>query len=252
MDQKEALKNYCLRLADNSLILGHRLSEWCGHGPILEEDLALINTSLDKIGQARFLYQYVAELTGGGKTEDDFAYMRNEREFMNTQLVEQPNGDYAFTIVRELLNDAFDYLLYNELTKSKDKRLAALGTKSLKEVTYHLRHCSDWVIRMGDGTEESNQRAQVALDELWTFSNELFEMNEVDTTLVAAGIAPDLSKLKPEWNKIIDEVLVKATLKKPETVFFKTGSRNGIHSEHLGHLLTEMQYLQRTYPNAEW
>lgn len=138
------------------------------------------------------------------------------------------------------------------MTKSKDVRLAELGAKSLKEVTYHLRHCSDWLIRMGDGTEESHQRAQNALDELWTYSNELFEMNEVDSTLIAAGIAPDLSKIKPEWNKIVDEVLLKATLKKPETQFFKTGSRNGIHSEHLGHLLTDMQYMQRTYPNSEW
>lgn len=252
MTTQEALFKYCLRLGDNSLILSNRLAELCGKAPILEEDLALTNIALDKLGQARFLLSYAAQIEGKGRTEDDLAYKRTEREYYNSLLVEQPNGDFAFTITRQLLNDVFDYFLYEELTKSKDEQLAALASKSLKEITYHLRHCSEWIIRLGDGTNESNLRMQNAINDLWTYTGELFEMNEVDFVLIKEDIIPDLAAIKPKWSKLIEEILKKATLIKPENGFMQSGSRNGIHSESLGYILAEMQYLPRAYPNAKW
>lgn len=252
MTDKEALLTYCLRRADDNLILSHRLGEWCGHGPQLEEDIALSNRALDLIGQARNYFQYAAEVEGKGRTEDDFAYLRNERQFVNTKLVEQPNGDYAHTICRSFLYDAWHLPLQQALTKSTDERIAAIAGKAVKEVSYHLRTSSEWMIRFGDGTEESHQRAQQALDTLWTFTGDLFVLDEVHQQMVAAGIAPDLASLKAAFDATVDKVLTEATLKRPADGFMATGGRQGKHSEHLGYLLAEMQYLQRAHPGAQW
>lgn len=252
MTEKEALFEYCLRLGDSSLILGHRLSEWCGHGPILEEDIALINIALDYVGRATSILKYASEVENKGRTEDDLAYQRNERHFRNLLITEQPNGDYANTIARQFLFDVYSFLLYTELSKSKDETLAGIAAKSLKEITYHLRHSSQWMLRLGDGTEESHQRCQQALDNLWRFTDELFEMDEVDQILIQAHIAPDMSELKTKWQNHVHEVIQEATLKTPETPFKNSGSRQGKHTEHLGYLLAEMQYLSRSFPNSTW
>lgn len=247
------LKTYCLRLGDNSLILGHRLSEWCGHGPILEEDIALSNMALDLIGQSRGFLSYAAKLDGKGKTEDDFAYFRDAREFVNCMLVEQPNGDFAFTIMRSFLYSVFAFLNFRNLVKSKDETISGLAEKSLKEITYHYRHCADWIIRMGDGTEESHKRAQQALDELWTYCDELFDMDEVNESLIKDGFVFDMKALRVEWDQLVREIFQKATLKQPADNIYKSkGGINGIHTEHLGYLLAEMQFLQRAYPGAKW
>ncbi len=247
-----ALYTYTLRLGDDLLILSHRLSEWCGHGPILEEDIALTNRALDHIGEARNLLTYAAELEGQGRTEDDLAYLRMDRQFTNVKLVEQPNGDYAHTIVRSFLFDAYHLPLMQALTKSSNERLAAVAGKAVKEATYHLRASGEWLVRFGDGTEESHQRAQTALDELWTYTGELFETDAVTDELVKAGIAPDISAVKEAWSKTVDTVLAEATLKRPTDGFMMTGGRKGLHSEHLGFLLAEMQHVTRAYPGAEW
>ncbi|MEO6882387.1 MAG: 1,2-phenylacetyl-CoA epoxidase subunit PaaC [Bacteroidia bacterium] len=249
---QHALFQYCLRLADNSLILGHRLSEWCGHGPVLEEDIALTNIALDHIGHARALLQYAAQVEGKNRTEDDLAFLRKEHEFYNTMLAEQLNGDFGKTIVRQFFTDVFDFYFYQELSKSSDEMLAAIAAKSFKEMTYHLRHSSEWVIRLGDGTEESHQRIQKSVNDLWMFTGEFFEMNEVDEILLKEKIAVDLSKVKSLWEKKVFEVLKTATLVKPESTWMQTGSRKGFHTEHLGFLLAEMQYLPRAYPDAKW
>lgn len=252
MKDQEALLTYCLRRADDNLILSHRLGDWCGHGPQLEEDIALSNRALDLIGQARNYFQYAAEVEGKGRTEDDFAYLRNERQFVNTKLVEQPNGDYAHTICRSFLYDAWHLPLQQALMKSTDERIAAIAGKAVKEVSYHLRTSSEWMIRFGDGTEESHQRAQQALDTLWTFTGDLFVQDDVHQQMVTAGIAPDLSPIKAAFDTTIDKVLAEATLKRPADGFMASGGREGKHSEHLGFLLAEMQYLQRAYPGATW
>ena len=249
---KENLFTYTLRLADNSLILAQRLSEWTGHGPFLEEDLALTNIALDTFGTATSLLEYAAETEGKGRSADDLAYFRNEREFTNVLLVEQANGDYAKTIVRQVFVDAFNLFLYQELAKSKDETLAGIAQKAIKEVTYHYRHSSSWVVRFGYGTEESHTKAQDAVNELWRFTGELFEMDEVETSLIKEGIAVDLNLIKSKWEKQIDELFAKATLKKPESAYMQTGGRKGIHTEHLGYLLSEMQTLPRMLPNAKW
>ncbi len=252
MDLKTALFNYTLRLGDTNLILGQRLSEWTGHGPFLEEDLALTNIALDITGAAKSFLEYAASVENKGRTEDDLAYFRNDRQFFNVQLTELPNGDYARTIVRQVFMDCFDFYFYQELSKSKDETLAGIAQKSIKEVTYHLRHSSSWVERFGDGTNESHIKAQNALNELWQFTDELFEMNEVDEVLIKEGIAVDLSIVKTKWDQYITELLNKSTLSKPENVFMQTGSRKGVHTEHLGYILAEMQALPRMYPNAKW
>ena len=249
---KENLFTYTLRLADNSLILAQRLSEWTGHGPFLEEDLALTNIALDTFGTATSLLEYAAETEGKGRSADDLAYFRNEREFTNVLLVEQANGDYAKTIVHQVFVDAFNLFLYQELAKSKDETLAGIAQKAIKEVTYHYRHSSSWVVRFGYGTEESHTKAQDAVNELWRFTGELFEMDEVETSLIKEGIAVDLNLIKSKWEKQIDELFAKATLKKPESAYMQTGGRKGIHTEHLGYLLSEMQTLPRMLPNAKW
>lgn len=244
---------FCLRIGDNSLVLGHRLSEWCGHGPVLEEDIALSNMALDLIGQSRGFLTYAAKIEGNGKTEDDLAYFRDARQFVNCMLVEQPNGDFACTIVRSFLYSAFAYLNFRSLVNSKDATISGLAEKSLKEITYHYRHCADWIIRMGDGTEESHQRVQQAFNDLWTYVDELFDTDDVDASLIKEGISYDVKTLRAEFDKMIDEVLLKAILQRPSDNIYKSkGGINGIHTEHLGYLLAEMQFLQRSYPGANW
>lgn len=252
MTEKQALREYALRLGDDSLILGHRLSEWCAHGPILEEDIALTNISLDLVGQATSFLEYASELDEDDKTADDLAFLRYEREFKNVLLVEQPNGDFGHTIVRSFLFDVFHKLFFEQLTKSSDTQIAAIAEKSLKEVIYHLRHSSEWMIRLGDGTEESHARVQKSLDKLWAYRTELFFMDETDALLIEKGIAVDLSELREEYDKQVLAVLNEATLTVPDNTWNKEGGRKGMHSEHLGFLLAEMQYMQRAYPGMEW
>ena len=252
METKGALINYCLRLGDSSLILGQRMAEWCSNGPILEEDIAMTNLSLDLIGQARTMLTYAGNIEGKGRSEDDLAYRREEREFYNTLLSERPNGNFGDTVARNFLHDAFLYHLYQALMSSKDEMIAAHAAKSIKEVTYHLRHSSEWLVRLGDGTEESHEKVQESLDGLWEFTGDLFEMNEVDEILIKECIAVDLNQIKSEWDKTIDTVLERATLSRPEDGYMQSGRLDAMHSEYLGHLIAEMQFLQRSYPNAEW
>jgi len=249
---KEAHLDYVLRLADNAFILGHRLSEWCGHGPVLEQDIAMTNIALDLVGQSRALYQYAAELKGNGKTEDDLAFLRDVGAFRNALLVEQPNEDWAYTIVRQFLFDAYNYFFYRELTGSKDATLSAFAKKTLKEVTYHLRFSSEWMIRLGDGTEVSHQKMQNALNDRWMFSGELLFPNETDHILTSEGIGVDLEKMKPFYDQKISEILDKANLQKPESDWMQKGGKDGRHTEHLGHILAELQFVQRAYPGLEW
>jgi ring-1,2-phenylacetyl-CoA epoxidase subunit PaaC len=243
---------YALRRADDALILGHRLSEWCGHAPMLEEDMALANVGLDLIGQARSLYQYAAELQGDGQDEDKLAYLRDAPAYRNLLLAELPNGDFARTIMRVFLYAAFADPFWQAMTGSADERLAAIAAKSEKESAYHLRHSAEWVIRLGDGTEESHRRAQDALDYLWPYTGEMFEVDASDRALIEAGIATDPERLRDGWAKTVSDVLAEATLKHPQAGWMQSGGRNGRHSEHLGHLLAEMQFLQRAYPGATW
>lgn len=243
---------YVLRLADTSLVLGQRLGEWVGHSPALEEDLGLANLSLDLIGQARLLLTYAGEIEGRGRTEDDLAMGRDQSDFLNFALVEQPNGDFGRTIVRQLLVDAFQLELYEALQRSTDSRLAEIAAKALKETRYHFRYSASWVVRLGDGTEESHRRVQSALDELWRFTRELFAEDEVDREMAAAGVAPALADLQSRWSARIDAVLREATLKRPADVPYSWFGKCGEHTEHLGYLLAEMQFLHRAYPGASW
>ncbi|MDR6755845.1 ring-1,2-phenylacetyl-CoA epoxidase subunit PaaC [Mycoplana sp. BE70] len=243
---------YTLRRADDALILGHRLSEWCGHAPMMEEDMALANMALDLIGQARSLYTYAGEAEGEGRTEDDFAYWRDERGYRNLLLVEQQNGDFARTIMRQFLYANLADLYWRAMMKSEDETLAAIAAKSEKEMAYHVRHTAEWVIRLGDGTTESHARIAAALDELWPYTGELFEMDASEKALVDAGIAVDLGSLRDQWRANVKAVLDEATLTTPEDGWMQKGGRTGIHSEHLGHLLSEMQHVQHTIPGAVW
>ena len=246
------LFQYTLRLADNALVLGHRLSEWVGHAPVIEEDLAFGNMGLDLIGQARALYTYAGEVEGQGRDEDKLAYLRDAGDYRNILLVEQPNGDFAATMVRQLLYAVFAYPFFEALTRSKDPTLAAIAAKAAKEMAYHLRHSAEWVIRLGDGTEESQARAQAALEELWPYTTEMFEVDQVERALIEAGVAVDPASLRAGWNKTIDDVLAEATLTRPQDGFVQSGGRMGRHSEHLGFILAELQFLQRAYPGATW
>lgn len=252
MTTNQALFNYCLRLGDTSLVLGQRLAEWCGHGPALEEDIALTNISLDLIGQTRAFYSYACTTENKGRTEDDLAFLRTERDFRNVLLAEQPNGDFAQTLLRQFLLSTFQVLHYSSLTNSKDETLSALAQKSLKEVAYHRRHSADWVIRLGQGTEESRRRMLCAIDELWMYVDDLFDKDETDETLIREGIAGDVSALRADWNAVVGEVFKEAGLPIPEKAYSVRGSRDGRHTEHLGHLLAEMQSLHRAHPGAEW
>ncbi len=248
----EALLRYLLRLGDTSLVLGQRLGEWIGHSPALEEDLGLANLALDLVGQARLLLSYAAEVEGKGRDEDTLAFFRDAPQFTNLTLVEQPNGDFAQTIVRQCLVDAWQLEMYEALASSTDTRLAAIAAKALKETLYHFRFSSGWLVRLGDGTEESHRRAQNALETLWRFTVELFAADEVDEQMAAAGVAPRLAELAPRWSARIDEVLREATLQRPAPARYQWHGKLGVHTEHLGHMLTEMQHLQRTYPGAQW
>jgi len=249
---KASLYKYVLALGDDALILGQRLSQWAYKGPFLEEDIALSNISLDMFGRANLLLEYAATLKGNDTTADELAFKRNEREFSNHILCEQPNGNFADTMVRQFFLDAFYKLFLQKLTNSKDEQLSAIAQKSIKETTYHLRHSSKWIIRLGDGTVESHAKVQSAIENLWMFTNELFEMNGIDNEMLEQKIGVNCSKLKIEWDKIINEVLSEATLNRPKDANMPTGGREGIHTEHLGHLLSDMQYLQRAYPDATW
>ena len=239
-----------VRRADDALILGHRLSEWCGHAPTLEEDLALANIALDQIGLARMLYAEAGEQTG--RTEDQIAYLRSDREYRNCLLVEQPNGDFAVTIVRQLLFSAFADPFWRAACGSAHPVFAAVAAKAEKEAAYHLRHASEWLIRFGDGTAESQRRAEAALALLWPFTGELFEADEVETGLIEVDILPAMGPLRNAWNTTVQAVLARATLSAPTDGWMQTGGRRGVHGEHLGHLLAEMQHLRRAYPGATW
>ena len=246
------LYNYILTIADNSLILGQRLGELCGHGPSLETDIALTNISLDLLGQVRSYYQYAAKVAGDGRTEDDIAMLRKEREYVNVLLAEQPNTDFAYTLGRHFLFDVYHLLFLTELEKSKDLTLSAIAKKSIKEVRYHERFSSDWVKRLGDGTEVSQKKMQAAINDLWTYTDELFHHTEADKAMIEEGIGVDLTKLKDKYYEIVNEVLEEASLEIPESKYFQKGGKKGIHSEHMGFILAELQYMQRTYPNMKW
>jgi ring-1,2-phenylacetyl-CoA epoxidase subunit PaaC len=246
------LFEYLCRLADDRLVLGHRLSQWCGHAPILEEDIALGNFALDFVGQASALLKVAGEVEGQGRDEDALAFLRNENEFRNVQLVELPIGDFGFTLVRQVLFDAFDVLLLDGLTRSSHVTLAGIAGKALKEGRYHVRHSAGWVERLGDGTEESHGRAQRALDELWPFARELFETDAVDQAMIAEGIAPEPAALRDQWESTVRDVFARATLTIPDTTRVVTGGRRGRHTESLGHMLAEMQILARSHPGAKW
>ena len=246
------LCRYALRLGDIGLILGQRLGEWVGHAPVLEEDLGLANVALDLIGQARLLLSYAGEAEGRGRTEDDLAFLREQGEYLNPTLVEQPNGDFGETIVRQVLIDAFQLALYERLANSADERLAAIAAKAVKETRYHLRYSSSWLVRLGDGTPESHARVQSSLERLWRYTAELFEEDELDRDMAARGIAPRLAEVRTAWSARIDEILAEATLERPRDVPYSWFGKRGEHSEHLGYILTEMQYLQRAYPGAQW
>ena len=249
---KQVLIDYTLHLADDSLILGQRNAEWCGHGPVLEQDIAITNISLDLIGQSRNFYQYAATLIGKDATEDSLAYLRKEEEFKNCLLVEQPKGDWAQTILRQFFFSQYQFLLFQQLQNSKDEQLAAIAEKSLKEVTYHLRWSSEWVIRLGDGTDESHQRMIKAIDELWKYTDELFSATNYELQVASDGAGIDVSKLKEQWLAKVKEIFSEATLTVPEKTFMQMGGKEGKHTEHLGFILTELQYMQRTYPGCDW
>ena len=241
---------FCLRHADDTLVLGHRLSEWSGKAPMLEEDLALSNIALDLIGQARALYQYAGGLCG--RSEDELAYLRDERDYRNLLLVEQPNGDFAGTIMRQFLFTAFVGPFWHALTGSTDATLAAIAAKAEKESAYHLRHAGEWLVRLGDGTDESHRRVQAALDWLWPFTGELFTRDAVEDAMIAAAIASDPESLRPAWSHSVEKILARATLRRPADGWMHSGGRVGRHSEHLGFLLAELQFLARSHPGASW
>ncbi len=258
-----ATANYLLHLADNAVVLGQRNAEWCGHGPVIEEDIALANVSLDLIGQARLLYQQAAKELGGDATEDKLAYFRDVPDFRNYTLLELPHHsalvgyaktdmDYGTTIVRNFLYSALMVLVWEALQQSQDEQLAAIAAKSLKEVRYHLRHSRDWLVRLGDGTDESHARVQAALDHLMPYTQEFWAPSGLEAAAVAAGVGVDVTTLKTQWDAIVDDALAEATLKRSSTEGYVTQGKNGLHSEHLGFLLSEMQGLARAHPNASW
>jgi ring-1,2-phenylacetyl-CoA epoxidase subunit PaaC len=246
------LVQYIYGIADNALILGQRLGELCGHGPSLETDIAMTNITLDLLGQTRSYYQYAAQLLGENATEDTIAFLRNEREYKNVLLVEQPNTDFAYSIARQFLFDIFHLSLLEELQNSKDETLVAIAKKSIKEVSYHTRFSSDWIRRLGDGTPESHDRIQTAVNDLWAFTDELFHQADADKAMVAENIGVDVTKLKAPFYKRVSEILEESTLKAPELVYFQKGGKQGVHSEHMGYLLADLQYMQRTFPNMNW
>ena len=244
--------SYVLRHGDDSLIMAQRLSEWISRGPELEEDLALANVALDHLGVAQHLLRYAAQVDGAGRTDDDLAFLRSERGYTNLLLVEQPNGDFAQTMAKLLFFDTYQLLLWEALSASGDETLAGISAKALKEARYHLRHSSSWVVRLGDGTEESHRRMQAGVDAMWRFVAEPFEVDDLDREMIEHQVGVDVSALRPEWDRRVDAVLAEATLDRPVDPYARTGGRRGFHTEHLGHLLGEMQWMQRTYPGLEW
>jgi ring-1,2-phenylacetyl-CoA epoxidase subunit PaaC len=250
--KNENLYNYILGIADNSLILGQRMGELCGHGPSLETDIACTNISLDLFGQVRSYFQYAAKIAGDNRTEDDIAMLRKEREYKNVLLAEQPNTNFAYTIGRQFLFDMYHLAFLSELQKSPDLTLSAIANKCIKEVSYHERFSSDWVKRLGDGTEESNQKMQEAINDLWTYTDELFHQTEADKTIVEEGVGVDVTRLKEAYYKNVNALLEEANLQVPESKWFQKGGKEGVHTEYLGYLLSDLQYMQRTYPNMEW
>lgn len=251
-NKMNSLFEYLLRLGDDSLILGHRLSEWCGHGPILEEDIAMTNLSLDLLGQATSFLKYAGEVEGKGRTEDDLAFLRFDKDYKNCLLVEQPNADFGVTMMRQLFFDAYRVLLLKRLIDAKDEQISAIAAKSLKETKYHLKHSSEWIIRLGDGTEESRLKVQEALNNLWRYTDELFFADHVDKELIENDVIPSMEGMKEEWLDNVTAVLKEATLEIPSDNWKFEGGRKGLHSEHLGFILTELQYMQRAYPGLEW
>lgn len=249
---KAALKQYAIRLGDDALVLGHRLSEWCSNGPFLEEDLALTNVALDFIGRARMFYSYAAELAADGSTEDTYAYTRDCREFSNLLIFELPRGDFAFSMARQYLVDVYNLAYMQALQQSADETLAAIADKAVKESRYHLRRSHDWMLRLGDGTPESQQRLQRAVDELWGYTPELFAMDALERELAAAGIAVGAADLRPAWEQAVTATLAEATLQKPAADWEVSGGRLGLHTESLGHMLSELQFMQRAYPGLQW
>ena len=247
-----AFFEYLLRLGDDRLVLGHRTSEWCGHGPILEEDIALANIALDLLGHATMFLRLAGQVEGKGRDEDALAYWRDERGFRNAQMVELPRGDFAFTVVRLFLFSSYSHFLLERLSSSSNGDLAAIAAKAAKETRYHVRHSAEWVARLGDGTEESHLRAQAALDELWPWAGEFFQADEVDRELAATGVGVDPATLKEPWDTLVREQLARATLRIPEAPMRMTGGRKGRHTEHLGHMLAEMQIVARSHPGARW
>ncbi len=246
------LVQYIYGIADNALLLGQRLGELCGHGPSLETDIAMTNITLDLLGQTRSYYQYAAKILGGNATEDTVALLRKEREYKNVLLVEQPNTDFAYSITRQFLFDIFHLALLEALENSKDGTLAAIAKKSIKEVRYHARFSTDWIVRLGDGTLESKEKMQNAMDYLWAYTDELFHQTDADKAMVAEGVGVDVTKLKAPFYKKISEVLDEATLQTPTLDYFQKGGKQGIHSEYMGYLIADLQYMQRTYPNMNW
>lgn len=247
---------YVLHLADNALIHGHRNSEWCGHGPVLEQDIAITNISLDLIGQARNFYQYAAQLFSAqgnnNATEDSLAYLRDAFDFKNCLLAELPKDDWATTVLRQFLLSTYQLLVYDKLKESNDEQIAAIAAKALKEVLYHVKWSSEWVIRLGDGTKESNARINKAIDDVWMYTGELFFPASYETAAAKEGYGADVTLLKEKWLNKVEAVFIEATLKIPANTFMQSGGKNGIHTEYLGFLLAEMQFLQRAYPNAQW
>src|SRR5437899_1122320 len=256
MTEDRRVFDYLLRLADSDLVLAQRLGEWVGHGPVLEEDIALTNVGLDLLGQARLWFAYAGEVEARvkstGRTEDQFAFLRDTGDFRNLLLTGQPNGNYADTIARQFYFDVWHQLLLTELTHSRDARITEIASKALKEVIYHGERSTDWVLRLGDGTEESHAKMQTAIDDLWMYTGEMFEADVTERTLIAEGIACDAPALAGAWHDQISSVLEQATLIVPASAWMQSGGRRGVHTEHLGHLLAEMQSLQRTYPGARW
>ncbi len=252
MPADQVLFEYLLRLGDNCLILSQRLSEWCGHGPVLEEDIALTNVALDLLGHARFWLSYAGEVEAAGRDEDKLAFLRDAGDFRNLLIVEQPNGDYGVTTARQFYFDTWHQLLLQKLQYSSDRRIAEIAAKALKEVTYHLERSCDWVIRLGDGTPESHARIQSAVDDLWMYTGELFEMDAVDAEMVARGIGVDFAGLHEAWLDRVEKTFTEATLTLPAGKWMQRGGKQGVHTEKLGYILADMQFLQRAYPGAQW
>ena len=252
MDDKQLKFEYLLHLGDNDLVLGHRISEWCGHGPVLEQDIALINVALDLLGQATQVFKYAAEIEGEGRDEDDLTFLRTERQYKNVLLVEQPNGHFGDTITRQFLFDVYHFYLLQELLSSNDKMISAIAEKALKEVSYHMKFSSEWMIRLGDGTEESHEKVVGSVNKLFPYTQELFKPSEVENLAHERGIGADLNIVKGQWEQKVQEIFKMATLDIPKVSWGHEGGKKGIHSEHMGYLLAELQYLQRTYPGAKW